>query len=281
VTWPGKEAQNNVSFKYLFAGYDFLETLGIELKEGRSFSREFSTDNAKIIFNETAIKSMGLSNPVGQTINLWGENKEIVGVVRDFHFESLYENLKPCFLLFSPNEDNIIVKIKAGAEKAVIAQIQKFYNEFNQGLPFDFKFLDDDYQTLYESEMRIRTLAGYFAGLAILVSCLGLFGLSTYSAKRRTKEIGVRKVLGSSVPRIIVLLSGEFTKIVLASMIISLPVSYFITAYWLGSFAYRINLQAWYFVSAGLVTLFVAWLTIGAQAIRAATAKPVEALRYE
>jgi putative ABC transport system permease protein len=281
VNWPGKEAQNNVSFKYLFAGYDFLETLGIELKEGRSFSREFSTDNAKIIFNETAIKSMGLSNPVGQTINLWGENKEIVGVVRDFHFESLYENLKPCFLLFSPNEDNIIVKIKAGAEKAVIAQIQKFYNEFNQGLPFDFKFLDDDYQTLYESEMRIGTLAGYFAGLAILVSCLGLFGLSTYSAKRRTKEIGVRKVLGSSVPRIIVLLSGEFTKIVLASMIISLPVSYFITTYWLGSFAYRINLQAWYFVGAGLVTLFVAWLTIGAQAIRAATAKPVEALRYE
>ncbi|MBN1482269.1 FtsX-like permease family protein, partial [candidate division KSB1 bacterium] len=268
-------------FKYLFAGYDFLETLGIDLKEGRSFSREFSTDNAKIIFNETAIKSMGLTNPVGQTINLWGENKEIVGVVRDFHFESLYENLKPCFLLFSPNEDNIIVKIKAGTEKAVIAQIQKFYNEFNQGLPFDFKFLDDDYQALYESEMRVGTLAGYFAGLAILVSCLGLFGLSTFSCKRRTKEIGVRKVLGSSVPRIIVLLSGEFTKIVLASMIISLPVSYLITTYWLDSFAYRIDLQIWYFLGAGLVTLGVAWLTISVQAIRAATANPVEALRYE
>jgi putative ABC transport system permease protein len=131
VNWRGKNPEDKVSFKYLFAGYDFIETLGINVKEGRSFSREFSTEDSKIIFNETAIKSMGLTNPVGQTINLWGQNKQIVGVIKDFHFESLYENLKPCFLLFSPNEDNIIVKIKAGTERAAIARIQKFYKEFN------------------------------------------------------------------------------------------------------------------------------------------------------
>jgi putative ABC transport system permease protein len=281
VNWQGKNPEDKVSFKYLFAGYDFIEALGIELKEGRSFSREFGTDDSKIIFNETAIKSMGLANPVGQTINLWGENKQIVGVVKDFHFESLYENLKPCFLLFSPNEDNIIVKIKAGTERATIARIQKFYKEFNQGLPFDFKFLDEDFQALYESEIRVGVLSRYFAGIAIIISCLGLFGLAAFSAERRRKEIGIRKVLGSSVPRIIFLLSGDFTKIVLASIVISLPVSFFIAKHWLDSFAYRIDLKVWYFVGAGILTLFIAWITVGTQAIRAALANPVESLRYE
>jgi len=281
VNWQGKNPEDKVSFKYLFAGYDFIETLGIELKEGRSFSREFSTDDSKIIFNETAIKSMGLANPVGQTINLWGKNKQIVGVVKDFHFESLYENLKPCFLLFSPNEDNIIVKIKAGMERETIARLQKFYKAYNMGLPFDFKFLDDEYQAFYESENRVAVLSRYFAGIAIIISCLGLFGLAAFTAERRTKEIGVRKVLGSSVPRIMFLLSGDFTKIVLASMLISLPVSFFITNHWLDSFAYRIDLNLWYFFSAGILTLLIAWITVGVQAIKAALVNPVEALRYE
>ena len=281
VNWSGKDQQNNVSFKYLFAGYDFLETLGIKLKEGRSFSKEFSTDDSKIIFNEIAVKSMGLTNPIGQTINLWGENKQIIGVVKDFHFESLYENLKPCFLLFSPDVDNIIIKIKAGMEGETIARLQKFYKAYNMGLPFEFKFLDDDFQKFYESENRVAILSRYFAGLAIIISCLGLFGLAAFSAERRRKEIGVRKVLGSSTLQIVYLLSGDFTKIVLTSLLISFPISYFITKNWLDSFAYRIDLQVWYFVGAGLVTLFIAWITVGVQAVKAALANPVDSLRYE
>ena len=281
VNWPGKDPQNNVSFKYLFAGYDFIETLSMELKEGRSFSRELSTEDSKIIFNETAIKSMGIANPVGQIIDLWGENKQIVGVVKDFHFESLYENLKPCFLLFSPNEDNIIVKIKAGTQRATIARIQEFYKEFNQSLPFDFKFLDENYQALYESEIRIGVLSRYFAGIAIIISCLGLFGLATFTAQKRQREIGIRKVLGASEFGIITLLTNDFTKIVLSSMLISLPVSYFITKHWLNSFAYRIDIQAWYFISAGFVTLLIAWITVSAQAIKASLVNPTEALRHE
>jgi putative ABC transport system permease protein len=286
INWNGKSPDDQVNFKYLFAGHDFVETLGIKVKEGRSFSREFSTEHSKIIFNETAIKSMGLTDPVGQTINLWGQNKQIVGVMNDFHFESLYENLKPCFLIFSSNEnniikDNIIVKIKAGTERETIARLQKFYKEYNYGLPFEFKFLDDDFQAFYESESRVAVLSRCFAGIAILISCLGLFGLAAFTAERRRKEIGIRKVLGSSALQIVYLLSGDFTKIVLASMFISLPVSYFITKHWLDSFAYRIDLQVWYFVGAGLITLFIAWITVGTQAIKAALANPVESLRYE
>jgi len=281
INWEGKNPEDQISFKYLFAGYDFIETLGIAVKEGRSFSREFSTEDSKIIFNETAIKSMGLTNPVGQTINLWGESKQIVGVVKDFHFESLYENLKPCFLLFSPNMDNIIVKIQAGTESATIDRLQKFYKAYNMGLPFDFKFLDDDFQVFYEAEARVAVLSRYFAGIAIIISCLGLFGLAAFMAQKRQKEIGIRKVLGSSEIGIITLLTNDFTKIVLASMFISLPVSYFITKHWLDTFAYRIHLQLWYFIGAAFITLCTVWMTVGMQAVKAATANPINALRYE
>jgi putative ABC transport system permease protein len=224
---------------------------------------------------------MGLANPIGQIINLWGENKQIVGVVKDFHYESLYENLKPCFLLFSPNENNIMVKIKAGIEAETIDRLRKFYKEINQGLPFEFKFLDYEYQTLYASEMRVAVLSRYFAGIAIIVSCLGLFGLVAFSVEKRFKEISIRKVLGSSDFQIVYLLSSDFTKIVLASMLISLPVSYFVTKHWLDSFAYRIDLQVWYFIGAAFITLFIVCITVGTQAIKASLANPVDGLRYE
>ncbi len=283
VSWEGKSPEDKVFFKYLFAGYDFIETLGIEAKEGRSFSRKISTNDSKIIFNETAIKSMGLTNPVGKTINLWGERKQIIGVVKDFHFESLYEDIKPCFVLFMPNLDNmnIIVKIKTGMERATIARLQKFYKEFNLGLPFEFKFLDDDYQALYESEGRVAVLSRYFAGIAILVSCLGLFGLAAFTAQKRFKEIAIRKVLGSSGFGIVRLLSGDFTRLVIVSLLIALPVSYFIAKHWLDNFAYRIELELWYFISTALITLLIVWFTVGMQAVKAAMANPVESLRYE
>ena len=174
-----------------------------------------------------------------------------------------------------------MVKLKAGTERETIDRLRKFYEEYNHGLPFEFKFLDDEYQALYASEMRVAILSRYFAAIAILISCLGLFGLAAFTAERRRKEIGIRKVLGSSEFGIITLLTSDFTKIVLASLLISLPVSYFITKHWLDSFAYRIDLNVWYFIGAGILTLLIAWITVGTQAIKGALANPVKSLRYE
>ena len=281
LDWEGKNEGEDILFGNLEVDYDLIELFGFEMKEGRTFSREFNTEGAKIIFNEAAIAAMGIRNPVGKTIKLWGEEKQIIGVVRDFHFESLYERVKPCFLQLSPNRPNVLVKIKAGMEQEALSGIQKFYHEYNEGLPFEYRFLDDDYQALYASEQRVALLSQYFAGIAIIISCLGLFGLTAFITERRRKEIGIRKTLGSSELGIVYLLSGGFTKIVFASILISMPVSYLIMRHWLNSFAFRIELELWFFISAGLIALFIAWFTVGLQTVKAARANPVECLKDE
>jgi ABC-type antimicrobial peptide transport system permease subunit len=176
---------------------------------------------------------------------------------------------------------NIVAKIKAGREKETIAQIQKLYNNYNPGLSFDYKFLDDTYQNFYQAEQRIATLSSYFSGIAIIISCLGLFGLAAFTAERRLKEIGIRKVMGSSVFSIVYLLSSDFTKIVFTAIVIALPVSYYGVKYWLNSFVYRIDLGLSYFISAGILALLIAWLTVGMQALKAARVNPAQCLKDE
>jgi putative ABC transport system permease protein len=283
VRWEGKAPDVISRFAVQSANYDFIDMHGIEMKEGRTFSRDFGSDSSKIIFNEAAIKKMGLNDPIGKTVTMWGIDRQIIGVTKDFHFESLHERVKPMLFILAPPARNlrIMVKIEAGKERETIGRLQQFYIKYNPGYVFEYKFLDEDYQAQYVSETRVAVLSRYFAGIAIIISCLGLFGLAAFSAERRRKEIGVRKVLGSNVLGIIALLTDEFTKIVLVSLLISSPASYFITKYWLDSFAYRIDLQVWYFIGTGFITLFIAWVTVGVQAIRAALINPVEALRYE
>jgi len=283
VSWEGKNPNDIIDFHMQIVNYDFIETHGIEMKEGRAFSKDFGSDNSNIVCNETAIKIIGLKDPIGKVINLWGKNRQIIGITKDFHFESLYKKVNPLlFVLASPSQNlKMMVKIKAGTEKETIERLRRFYEKYNPGFVFEYKFLDEDYQAQYVAEKRVAVLSRYFAGLAILISCLGLFGLAAFTAEKRRKEIGIRKVLGLSELGIITLLTNDFTKIVLVSMFLSLPLSYFITKQWLDSFAYKIDLQVWYFIGAGLITLFIAWITVGTQAIRAATANPVEALRYE
>lgn len=283
VSWKGKNPDDIIDFHMQKVNYDFIETHGIKMKEGRAFSKDFGSDNSNIICNEAAIKIMGLKDPIGKVINLWGENRQIIGITKDFHFESLYKKVNPLlFVLASPSQNlKMMVKIKAGTEKETIERLRKFYEKYNPGFVFEYKFLDEDYQAKYVAEKRVAVLSRYFAGLAILISCLGLFGLAAFTAERRRKEIGIRKMLGSSELGIITLLTNDFTKIVLVSLLISLPVSYFVTKHWLDGFAYRIDLQVWYFISAALITLFIAWITVGTQAIKAALANPVESLRYE
>ena len=283
LKWEGKNPDDRILFEKFSVNYDLIETVGIEIAEGRTFSKEYSTDTTKIIFNEAAIEIMGLENPIGQVITLWEEyTMEIIGVAKDFNFQSLHENINPAFFRLHPeNTWNMMVKIAAGQEKETIERIQKFYNEFNPGFTLDFEFINKEYEHQYAAEQRVATLSKYFAGFAILISCLGLFGLATFTAQHRLKEIGVRKALGSSATSIVYLLTGEFTKLVGISILIALPLSYLIGHQWLTRFAYRIELNIWFFASAGLAALIIAWLTVSTQAIKAANSNPAECLKDE
>ncbi|MEO8861564.1 MAG: ABC transporter permease [Ginsengibacter sp.] len=278
--WPGKDPSKDGSFANIEVGNGFLQTVGIKIKEGRNFSDNDNAQN-EIIFNESAIKSMGLKDPVGKTVTFWGMQKKIVGVAADFNFESLYETVKPCFFRMFSVGPNIVVKIKAGTEKRTIVQIQKSYASFNKGLPFDYKFLDEEYQALYTSENRVAVVSKYFAGLAILISCLGLFGLAAFTAQRRQKEIGIRKVVGASVRSIVVMLSNDFLRLVVIAVFIAFPLSWWVMNNWLQGFAYRVNLGATVFLIAAASVILITVCTISFQAIKAALANPIKSLRTE
>ncbi len=281
VSWPGKNEEEVVQFGTTGVDYGLMETLGFELVEGRNFSREFNDKNS-IILNEAAVAIMGLPDPIGRKIIFWGREVEVIGVVRDFHYESLHEKLKPfIFRLETSQTLYIVAKLEAGREQEALTQLEKVYARVNPGFPFSYKFLDEDFQRLYQSEQRVAVLSKYFAGLAILISCLGLFGLAAFTAERRRKEIGLRKVLGSTEAGIVYLLSADFTKIVLLAVVIALPMAFGLCSYWLDSFAYHVGLEAWYFVVAGLAALGIAWLTVGTQAFRAARVNPTECLKEE
>ncbi|HRI61719.1 MAG TPA: ABC transporter permease [Saprospiraceae bacterium] len=282
IEWPGKTDKDLIDFSVRAVDFEIIELLDMPLAAGRSFSREFSDEGSQLLFNETAIRAMGLKNPVGQSVKMWGEQKIIAGVVRDFHLTSLHEPIAPMVFRFSPEETStIMVKIKAGEEKATIERLGSFYKKFNPGFDFNFKFLDEAYQAQYVSERRVSQLSRYFAGLAILISCLGLFGLSMFTAEQRTKEIGVRKVLGASVAGITAMLAKDFLKLVVAAIVIASPIAYWGMNQWLGDFAYHIDLQWWMFAVAGAGAVAVAVLTVGFQSVRAALANPVKSLRSE
>lgn len=276
----GGEGRPRIQYTFTRVGYDYLKTLNIELLEGRSFSRDFN-DSKTIILNETAIKTIALEDPIGKVVNIRGD-REIIGIVKDFHYQSLYEEIEPMCLIYVPDDANTIaVKVKAGQEREAITRLEKLYAKFNPGVPFDFTFLDEEYQAHYISEQRVGALAQYFSIIAILISCLGLFGLATFTAERRLKEIGIRKVLGAGIFSIIKLLSGDFTKMVLAAILVALPLSYFIANQWLESFAYRIELDWWYFAGAGSLALLNAWITVALQTVKAASINPIKCLKDE
>jgi len=252
------------------------------MREGRSFSRDIGADTARVIFNEAAIEAMGLKDPIGKK----AMGFEIIGVVKNFHFESFHRDVIPqLFILhrnrFASPPSLIMARIEGGKEVETLERINEFYKSYNPGFPLDYRFLDEDYQRQYVSEQRVSTLSRYFAGLAIVISCLGLFGLAAFTAQRRLKEIGIRKILGSSDFGIVRLLSGDFTKTVLAAIVIALPLSYFMTRKWLDEFAYRIDLEWWYFAGSGILALLVAWFTVGLQTIRAARVNPTQCIKDE
>ena len=273
VSWQGR----HVPVSTLLANYDLLETLGLRLQTGRSFSRQYRADSAVILVNQALVASLGMPDPVGQRL----DGDRIVGVVRDFHYESLHEKIKPFIIRLEPQAGTIYVKLQPNAEQATIARLQQLYAAYNPGYPLDYTFLDADYQAQYVAEQRVAVLARYFAGLAILISALGLLGLAAFTAERRRKEIGIRKALGASELGIVWLLTSSLTWLVVVAIVLALPLSYLLMQRWLEGFAYRVAWQWWYFAAAGMGALLIAWLTVSVQAWRAARRNPVLSLRAE
>jgi putative ABC transport system permease protein len=276
IEYGGKK----ITMHELGVNYDMLETLGIEIKEGRAFSRKLDhgADTLKWIFNEVAVEATGDQDLVGKVVS----DREIIGIAKDFHFQSFHEPVKPFAFRLEPSLCmNIWVRIRSGQEKATIDYLKKMYSKFNPGFTFNYKFLDQAYEAQYVAEQRVAELAKYFAVLAILISCLGAFGLAAFNTERRKKEISIRKVLGSGETEIIYLLLADFTKMVLIAIVIATPVSYLTSHQWLITFAYKIDLQWWYFMGGGFTALLIAWMSVGALTIKAAKANPVDGLRCE
>ncbi|MBO3697517.1 ABC transporter permease [Fabibacter sp. E12] len=282
VKWDGKDPESSVGMEYMRVNYELIELLDFEITTGRSFSTDFKAEYNKVIFNETAIKLMGLNEPIGATINIGGRDTQIVGVVKDFHYKTFRQEVGPAYFVLKPDDTWLIMtKIAQGEEQETISRLNDLYAKFNPDFSLDYKFLDQDYEAQYQSEQRVATLSKYFSGIGIIISCLGLLGLASFSTEMRIKEIGIRKILGSSRFSIVRLITGEFTKIVLIAIVLALPISYLITSNWLDDFAYRIELSWWIFALAGVFAILTAWFTVSVQTIKASMINPAQCLRNE
>jgi hypothetical protein len=282
LEWPGKIEGRNIDFIIRAVDENLVSTLGMQMKDGRSFFDNGGDNNSYLLLNEAAVKVMGLKSPVGTKIKLWGEEKTILGVMKDFHTASIHQPISPLIFNCAPkNVSMAMVRIKAGSERKAIKGLTTLYSKVNPEYALNLQFLDETFHAQYLIEERTLTLARYFAYLTILISCLGLFGLAAFDTERRTKEIGVRKVLGASTKGLITLLSKDFLKLVAIAIVLASPVAYYLMNRWLGDFAYRISIGWWGFVLAGVLALLIALLTVSFQAIKAATANPVKSLRAE
>ncbi len=282
LEWDGKAPETKILFQVISTDFDFLKTAGIELKEGRDFSRDFPADTANLILNEEAVRRIGFENPIGQHVKMWDREGQVVGVIKNFHSTNLHADIEPLVIMLRPEDTYLaMVRTQAGKAQEAIASLETMHNKYDPQYVFEYHFLDEEFDRMYRTDTLIGKLATYFSIIAILISCLGLFGLAAYTAERRVKEIGVRKVLGASVPSLIALLSANFTKLVLIAFLIAAPITWFIMDKFLQQYAYHIDLSPLVLVMTGLLALFIAWLTVSYQSIKAAMANPVDSLKSE
>jgi len=284
--WVGKQPRE-YSFSSTNVSYGFGKMVGWQFIAGRDFSKDYATDNNKIIINETAAKDMGFKDPIGQFVKTGGSTKiwQIVGVIKDMIMGSPYEPEKRAvFFLDAKHEaaSQIDIKIKPTiSAKAALPKIEAVFRSIVPSAVFDYKFVDEEYAKKFSQEQRIGTLASFFAILAIFISCLGLFGLASYVAEQRTKEIGVRKVIGASIFNIWNLLSKEFIVLVIISLVIASPIAYYFMNEWIQKYTYHTAISWWIFITAGAGALLITLITVSFQAIKAAIANPVKSLRTE
>ncbi len=283
VLWDGKDPNTTPLFINTAIGLDFVKTMNLQLMEGRDFSKDFASDTAGYLINESALKIIGYKNPIGKPLTFWGTKGSIIGVLKDFHFSSLHDPIRPLILRYGEKDTwgNILVRTEAGKTKQALASLEKICKTLNPQFPFTYSFADEEYQKLYMSEQIISKLSDYFAFLGIFISCLGLLGLAMFTAERRTKEIGIRKVLGASVASLFTLLSKEFILLVFIALVIASPLAWWAMQAWMQDFAYRAPIGLWVFAVAGLLAIGIALLTVSFQAIKAALANPIESLRTE
>jgi putative ABC transport system permease protein len=268
---------------------DFLGTYNIDLKSGRNFSSEYSTDKNAVILNETLVRELGWKNPISKTVLMTEmENRKfievpytVIGVISDFHFESLHQKIRGHILRYTDDFYRISVKLRPEAVPSTLKSMENVWKELETKHPFNYSFLDDTFNRFYQTEQRLGEIFMAFSLITIFIACLGLFGLASFSTEQRTKEIGIRKVLGASVSRVVILLSRDFSRWVILANVIAWPVAYIVMSRWLSRFAYRIDLSWWFFIISGMLALVIALMTVSFRTLKAATIDPADSLRYE
>ena len=280
--WHSPDNTRYARLAFTDVGYDYLETFGLELAEGRFFSKEYSLDENNYILNETAVLQMGFANPLSQEIEVFDEKGPVIGVVKDYHYESLHSPVGPLVLRFAEEgQTYLYAKIQPTNLKDALKDFEGIWNRLELNYPFNYRFFDADFDGMYRTENSFKKILGYFAIFAVFISCLGLFGLACYLTEQRTKEIGIRKVLGASIPRLVLMFSKEFAKWVIVANIIAWPVAYFAMSQWLQGFAYRTGIQIWIFLLSSFLALLIALGTVTVHTAKAALTNPAESLKYE
>jgi len=283
--WEGKDPNDRTDFHRYYADDGLAKTIGLKFITGRDFDlKQFLTDSTAMLLNESALKVMKFKQPVGKIVKDNGREWHVVGVVKDFIITNPYEPVRPTLIFGAKSNwfETMLIKFnKNNSTAANMKAAEGIFKKYNPDFPFDMKFVDQDYARKFENEQRQGTLAALFAGLTIFISCLGLFGLATYMAENRIKEIGVRKVLGASVTGITALLSKDFIKLVIVSFVVAAPIAWWLMHKWLQDFTYRVNIQWWVFAAACILSVAIALITVSYQSIRAALANPVKSLRTE
>ncbi len=282
VRWEGRDEEDDTLFSIIQADYDFIPLMRMEILSGRNFSREYGADSLNLIINEAAAAALPWDDPVGQAITHWGHEGTIIGVVRNFHISSLYQEIDPAVIRLNPDDAWLTyVRPAPGQTEAALAAFEEVFREFNPEFPFEYDFVDSYFERQYNSEIVVGRLSRVFTALAIFIACLGLFGLASFTAERRTREIGIRKVLGASVAGVVGLLSKEFIALTLLAFALATPLAAWLMNQWLSSFAYHVELSWTVFAVAMLSVIVITYATVGWQSVRAAIANPADSLRSE
>jgi putative ABC transport system permease protein len=282
--WTGRNPDEPIPIYYNTADYDFIDLFGMQIVQGRNFSRNFPSDESgAFLVNETAVKVAEWKHPIGRKLAHWsGETGEIIGVLKDFHLHSLHRPIEPLYIYLDPaNFSHIAVKIRSSNVPATIEHVKGIMKKYLPSFPFSYSFFDEAFERAYFTEQRMGRVFGAFAILAVFIACLGLFGLTAFAAEQRTKELGIRKVLGASDTNIFLLLSKEFVRWVLMANLIAWPIAFFTMNKWLQNFAYRIHIGIFVFLISGGMALMIAYFTVSYQSFKSARANPAVSLRYE
>ncbi|MEQ9441903.1 MAG: ABC transporter permease [Cyclobacteriaceae bacterium] len=280
--WDGKDEEALILLHHYAVDYDFLETLGLQLVDGRNFSPDNPADSASFILNEEAVRVTGLEDPIGQRFSMIGNEGKIIGVVKDFNFKSLHQKVEPLVLRISPPwKEYVMVKLTPGNPTEALAQLESSWKKYESDYPFEYHFMDEQYEALYSSEKRMAEIFDYFTLFTLFIACLGLIGLINHMIEKRRKEVSIRKVLGASVSSILLLLSQEYMRLILLAFVISIPIANYFIGDWLENFAYSVEVPWWLYIAPGLLVLLIALLSVSGQTLQAARKNPVDNLRYE